>query len=184
MALSQPAPENLPLAREDGALVAELKALLGRYPRPRGGLLPILHRLQARRSFLDDDDLRLAAELTGLSAAEVLSVSSFYTMFRRQRPGRVPLGLCRNISCWLCGSEQLKALIHEELGIGPGQTTPDGAFSFEEVECLGSCGTAPVLEVHGHNFESLSPQQLRRMIQDWKSGREPAAPAPSEGVAR
>ena len=165
-------------------LVDELRALTDHYPTPRGALLPILTRLQEWRTFLADEDLVLAGEITGLSPAEVLSVSSFYTMYRRQKAGKFPLGVCRNIACWLCGSDDLIATIREELGIDPNETTADGMFSLQEVECLGSCGTAPALEIDGHYFEQLTPDGLRKLIADLKSGAvDPSAPRGEEAPA-
>jgi NADH-quinone oxidoreductase E subunit len=144
--------------------VAELRALTQRYPAKRGALLPILHALQARRGHLAPADLKLAGEITGISAAEVFSVVTFYTMFRQQPAGRFPIGVCRNIACWVNGSERLVATIGEELGLKPGERTQDGVFSLQEVECLGSCGTAPCLEIDGRYFENLDPDKVRRLI--------------------
>ena len=116
--------------------------------------------------------MKLAGEITGISAAEVFSVVTFYTMFRQQPAGRFPLGVCRNIACWLNGSEELLAAVERELGITPGQTTGDGAFSLQEVECLGSCGTAPCLEIEGRYFERLDPGKVRRLLERLKSSRD------------
>jgi NADH-quinone oxidoreductase subunit E len=157
------APPSLPEALPD-ALFEELRALTGRYPQKRGALLPILHALQERRGHLAPSDMKVAGELTGLSAAEVFSVVTFYTMYRQRPAGRFPLGVCRNIACWLRGSERLVGTIHAELGIGPGEATKDGLFSLEEVECLGSCGTAPCVEIEGRYFENLSPETLKSLI--------------------
>ena len=144
--------------------VAELRALTQRYPAKRGALLPILHELQARRGHLSPGDMRLAGEITGISAAEVFSVVTFYTMFRQQPAGRFPLGVCRNIACWVNGSEKLVATLKDELGLEPGGRTADGLFSLEEVECLGSCGTAPCLEIDGCYFENLDVAKVRRLV--------------------
>lgn len=157
-------------------VVAELRALPSRYPQQRGALLPILHRIQEWRGHLEPRDLRLAGELTGVSAAEVFSVVTFYTMFRQRPVGRFPLGVCRNISCWVNGSEAIVGAIRDELAIGPGETTADGRFSLEEVECLGSCGTGPCLEIEGRYFENLTPEKVRRLIDRLRAAEgEPAA---------
>ena len=169
MGLNDATTPATPPALDDPALLEELHALTARYPTKRGALLPILHRLQERRGHLTPEDLRLAGRVTEISAAEVYSVTSFYTMFRLRPHGRCPLGVCRNIACWLLGSERLLEVIHEELQLLPGQTTPDGLFSLEEVECLGSCGTAPVLEIHGRYHENLTPDRLRELLRDLKA---------------
>jgi NADH-quinone oxidoreductase subunit E len=157
-------------------LLAELRALPPRYPQPRGALLPILHRLQEFRGHLTPADMRLAGQLVGVAAADVFSVVTFYTMYRQRPVGRFPIGVCRNISCWVNGSEQLVAAIRETIGIGPGETTPDGHFSLEEVECLGSCGTAPCLEIDSCYFEQQSPASVKSLLARLKAGaKEPSA---------
>jgi NADH-quinone oxidoreductase subunit E len=152
--------------QKDSELRSELEQLCNHYPERRGALLPILHRLQQDQGHLTLEDLVLAAEMTKLSPAEVFSVTSFYTMFRLRPAGRRPLGVCRNISCWLCGAEELTKRISDELSIQTGETTADGEFSLEEVECLGSCGTGPVLEVNGRYFENLSPEEIPALLND------------------
>ena len=152
------------------SLLAELRALPSRYPQARGALLPILHRLQEWRGWLAPADMRVAGEIVGLSAAEVFSVVSFYTMYRQRPVGRFPIGVCRNISCWVSGSEELVATVKQELGIAPGETTQDGLFSLEEVECLGSCGTAPCVEIESCYFERFTPAKLRALIASLRAG--------------
>lgn len=167
MSSQPPTPTREPTklaAAYDRELREELRALTGRYPQIRGALLPILTRLQSERGHLTVEDLKLAAELTELSPAEVLSVTSFYTMYHLRPTGRIHLGVCRNISCWLCGSRDVLQTVTEELGVSPGQTTSDGRYSLEEVECLGSCGTGPVLEIESRYFENLTPERTRQLL--------------------
>jgi NADH-quinone oxidoreductase subunit E len=164
-------------APDDDAFRAELRELTTRYPAKRGALLPILTAMQERRGHLEPEDLKLAGELVGISGAEVYSVVTFYTMFRLHPAGRFPIGVCRNISCWLSGSEQVVATLQQELGIAPGQKTADGAFSVGEVECLGSCGSGPCLEVESRYFENLTPANVRELVARLKSSRETPARA-------
>ncbi len=145
-------------------ILAELRALTAHYPQKRGALLPILNRLQEWRGHLAPVDMRLAGELTGVAPADVFSVVTFYTMYRQRPAGRFPLGVCRNIACWINGSEQIVATVKDELGIAPGETTADGRFSLEEVECLGSCGTGPCLEIDSRYFENLTPDKVRALL--------------------
>ncbi len=151
-------------SKVDRACLAELSSLCERYPIPRGALLLILHRLQERRGHLAPSDLKLAAQITTISPAEVYSVASFYSMFRLQPAARFPIGICRNISCWLCGGQKLLDTAREKLGIDLGEATTDGLFSLESVECLGSCDTAPVIEIHGEYFEHLTPSALGTIV--------------------
>ncbi|MBL8843441.1 MAG: NAD(P)H-dependent oxidoreductase subunit E [Planctomycetes bacterium] len=157
-----------PASSEDGppeSLLAELRALPARYPQKRGALLPLLHALQAWRGHLTPADMKLAGELTGVAAADVFSVVTFYTMYRQRPVGRFPIGVCRNIACWVNGSEQIVSTVKAELGIAPGERTADGRFSLEEVECLGSCGTGPCLEIESRYFENLTPDKVRALIE-------------------
>ncbi len=162
----------MPEAEHPEDFVAGLRALTTRYPKKRGAMLPILHALQERRGHLTPADLRLAGELTDVAPADVYSVVTFYTMFRMRPAGRFPIGVCRNIACWVNGSERITATLREELGIAPGERTADGRFSLAEVECLGSCGTAPCLEIDGRYFENLTPDKVRALIAELMS-REP-----------
>jgi NADH-quinone oxidoreductase subunit E len=157
-------------------LVRALEAKTALYPRARGALLPILHELQARRGHLEPDDLRLAASLTGISAAEAVSVASFYTMFRMRPAGRFPIGVCRNRSSSPRSTASIAAALRDELGAGPGQASADGLFSLQEVECLGSCGTAPCLEIDSRYFEELTPDSARDLVRRLRASTgDPAA---------
>lgn len=168
-------PATAPAAAPPDDLMSALRALPSRYPQARGALLPILTRLQEWRGHLTPADMRLAGELVGVAAADVFSVVTFYTMYRQRPVGRFPLGVCRNIACWVNGSEQLVATVRETLGIGPGETTPDGLFSLEEVECLGSCGSAPCLEIDSCYFEQQSPVSVKALLARLKAGAGDAA---------
>lgn len=163
-------PGQAEAAELPASLRAELDALPARYPQRRGALLPILTRLQEWRGHLAPSDLKLAGSLVGVSAAEVFSVVTFYTMYRQRPVGRFPIGVCRNISCWVNGSEKLVESVKQELGIGPGETTADGLFSLEEVECLGSCGTAPCLEIDSCYFEQQTPAKVKELLARLRAG--------------
>lgn len=157
----------------DARLVTELRGLRDHYPQIRGALLPILTRLQeVRGGYLSLEDLSLAGEIVELSPAEVYSVMTFYTMYRLKKPGDRNLGVCRNFACWLCGAEEIVAVIERELKIHPGEVTEDGKFSLEELECLGSCDTAPVLEVDGRYFEKLTADRVRRLLVRLREGAD------------
>jgi NADH-quinone oxidoreductase subunit E len=104
------------------------------------------------------------AELLDLAPQIVREVVTFYTMFHQKPAGRHLLQVCRNVSCWLRGSHQLQKQIEERLGIREGETTPDGRFTLVSVECLGSCGTAPVVMVNDRYHENLGPDALDRLL--------------------
>jgi len=105
-----------------------------------------------RVEFAHNDYLEYLAELMELPLAWVTSVASFYTMYWKEPKGRWHLQLCRNLPCQLRGAGEIQRAIEQRLGIRDGERTPDGRFSFEEVECLASCGTAPVLQVNNQEY--------------------------------
>jgi len=145
-------------------LLQELRALTGRYPTKRGALLLMLHRIQEWRGWIAAADMRLCGDLVGIAAAEVFSVVSFYTMLRTRPGARFPIGVCRNIACHVQGSERVTRALAEKLGCEPGGATADGKFSLHEVECLGSCGSGPCLEIDSRYFENVDADKARRIV--------------------
>jgi NADH-quinone oxidoreductase E subunit len=151
--------------RFSDAALAEYREILGRYPTRRAALMPTLWLAQREFGWLSDPVQAYVAELMELPLAWVTSVVSFYTMYWTAPPGRWHLQLCRNLPCALRGAGELRTLVHDTLGIRHGEKTPDGRFSFEEVECLASCGTAPVLQINnGAYYESLDLEKVRALL--------------------
>ena len=147
------------------AALAEYRALLARYPTRRAALMPTLWLAQREFGWLSVGVQEYVAELMELPLAWVTSVASFYTMYWKEPVGRWHLQLCRNLPCALRGAGELRTLIHDTLGLEHGQRTADGRFSFEEVECLASCGTAPVLQINnGAYHESLDVEKVRTLL--------------------
>ena len=147
------------------AALAEYRDILARYPTRRAALMPTLWLAQREFGWLSDPVQTYVAELMELPVAWVTSVSSFYTMYWKEPVGRWHLQLCRNLPCQLRGAAEIKTLVRDTLGIGHGERTPDGRFSFEDVECLASCGTAPVLQINnGAYHESLDIEAVRALL--------------------
>jgi len=142
----------------------KIQALIPRYPVPRSALIPSLHLAQADAGYLSADVVAEVAEIFRLSPNEVYEVASFYTMFYKKPAGKYVLQVCTNISCMLCDSETIVAHLEKRLGIKPGETTPDGRFTLIEVECLASCGTAPVVQINETYHENLTPEKLDRIL--------------------
>jgi NADH-quinone oxidoreductase subunit E len=143
----------------------EFERIQKRYPERRAALLPALWMAQKEFGYLPPEALGLCADLTGCSPAQVLEVAEFYTMYRKQPCGKNHLQVCRTLSCMLAGSEEIRAAIERKLGLKPGQMTPDGKFSFQEVECLGSCHTSPCLMVNDELHENLTPDKVEALIE-------------------
>jgi NADH-quinone oxidoreductase E subunit len=135
--------------------LAEYHDILTRYPERRAALMPTLWLAQREFGWLPTEVMAYVAELMHLPLAWVTSVASFYTMFWKRPPGRWHLQLCRNLPCALRGSMEIQCAIEQRLGIRDGEKTPDGRFSFEEVECLASCGTAPVMQVNNGAYHEV-----------------------------
>jgi len=143
---------------------AELDRLLSRYPDRAAAILPALHLVQGEVGYVPDEAIPYVAELVGTSPADVEGVATFYTMFERRPMGKHHLQICRNLSCSLMGAEALIDHVSARLGIRPGETTPDGKFTLSVVECLGSCGTAPVMQVGDEYHENLTVESVDALL--------------------
>jgi NADH-quinone oxidoreductase E subunit len=144
---------------------AEILRIRLAYPDPQSALLPAL--VLAQRDYggwLSEEALDEVAEVMGLPPTQVASVATFYSMLHRRPVGRHVVQVCTNLPCSLLGAEHVVEYIGAKLGIQPGQTTPDGAFTLLEVECLGSCGTAPVMQVDDRYYEELSEEKIDHIL--------------------
>ena len=145
---------------------ARIVALRKDYPQSRAALLPALHLAQAEYGYLPRPIVDEIAELLDLLPIQVQEVVSFYPMFQNSKVGRCHIQVCANIACALGGARKLVRQIESKLGIRPGEVTPDGRFSLAEVECLGSCGTAPVIQLNNQPFiERVTAEDIDRVLQ-------------------
>ncbi|HKO22388.1 MAG TPA: NADH-quinone oxidoreductase subunit NuoE [Candidatus Eisenbacteria bacterium] len=142
----------------------QIRDLLQTYETNQSALIPALHVAQGDQGWLSEETQREVAGLLEVSAQEVRGVVSFYTMFLQKPAGKYLLQVCRNLSCSLRGGHRLTKQIEDKLQIKQGETTTDGKFTLIEVECLGSCGTAPVMMVNDAYVEDLTPQALDKML--------------------
>ena len=148
------------------AALAEYREILGRYAPRRGALMPTLWLAQREFGWLSDPVQTYVADLMELPIAWVTSVASFYTMYWKAPKGRWHFQVCRNLPCQLRGAGDVQRAIEGRLGIRGGERTPDGRFSLEEVECLASCGTAPVLQVNNEEYhEALDVRSALALIE-------------------
>ena len=147
--------------------LAECKRLMARYPegRSKSALLPILHVAQSENDgWLSVNAMDAVADLMGLQHIEVYEVASFYSMFHLRPVGQHVLEFCRTTPCMLRGSDDLIAYTEKKLGIHVGETTKDGMFTLKAVECLGSCGSAPMLQCGAKYHENLTPEKVDALI--------------------
>jgi NADH-quinone oxidoreductase subunit E len=148
-------------------LIAEFDVMRRRYPAEATSsmVLPCLRRIQDDRGFVADVDIAGLTAYLGVPRIQIEEVLAHYTQFRRAPIGRWHLQACRNLSCSMRGAEGVIEHLSGKLGIAPGQTTADGRFTLSTVECLGSCGTAPVLMVNEAYHENMSPARLDALIE-------------------
>jgi NADH-quinone oxidoreductase subunit E len=139
--------------------------LIARYPQRRSALLPILFLLQAEDGYVSPAGVAQAAELLGLTKAEVGAVATFYTMFRRRPVGKYLVSVCKTLPCELRGSREIAAAMTERLEVPLGGTDERGMVTVEEVECLAACDGAPVVQVNTENYERLSTEEAMELLE-------------------
>jgi NADH-quinone oxidoreductase E subunit len=144
---------------------ARMRDVAAKYPSARSATLPALHIAQEAEGYVSPAGVAAVAETLGLRDDEVDSVVSFYSMYFKQPVGRHVIKVCTSISCYLRGCDGLLAHLRERLGIAPGETTADGAFTLLPTECLASCGTAPVLQVNNEFVENVTPADADALIE-------------------
>ena len=142
----------------------EFELLLTRYPDKGAVILPALYLAQREFGHVSDEAIVYVAGLLGVSPAQIEGVATFYTMYNRKPVGKYHVQICRNISCSLLGAEHLIEHVAGKLGVKPGGTTPDGKFTLSLAECLGSCGTAPVMQVNDDYYENLTEASIDAIL--------------------
>jgi NADH-quinone oxidoreductase E subunit len=150
---------------------AEIRKIRKEYPDPQSALLPAL--CLAQRDYggwLPEAAFDEVAAVMELPATRVAAVASFYTMLNKEPVGRHLIQVCTNISCSLLGGEHILEYVGRKLGIAVGETTADGRFTLLEVECLGSCGTAPMMQVDDQYYENLTEEKIDRILEQVGDG--------------
>lgn len=135
----------------------QLQQLAARYPRPRSALMPMLHLMQSLEGEVTPDGIAVAAEMVGVSAAEATAVASFYTMYKRRPVGTHHIGVCVNTGCGLLGGDAVYDALSERLGVGHDQSSSDGQFWLERIECQAACTHAPVMTVDWEFMDDVTP---------------------------
>ncbi len=144
----------------------EVKEIVEKYGNERKNLLPILKEIQEKKNFISTEAQQIVADLLGIHPVEVFSVISFYQFLHNQPKGKYIIRLCKSISCELNGKKDVKEEIEKKLGIKAGETTPDGMFSFEEVNCLGLCDVGPAVTVNEQVFTHVTKEKVDEIFQD------------------
>jgi len=149
------------LSQDAERQIASLRAM---YPQRQSALLPALYVAQGEIGYLSDAALDEVAQVLDLPPAEVGSVASFYTMFYRHPVGKNIISLCTNLSCHLLGADTLAGYLCKKLGIGNGETTPDGKVTLEFVECIGACDFAPAMLVNGALYKNMTGEKIDQLL--------------------
>ncbi|HRE88714.1 MAG TPA: NAD(P)H-dependent oxidoreductase subunit E [Myxococcota bacterium] len=151
------------------AALEAIATLRERYPTNQAALIPTLFVAQREFGYLTPATLELVAETLGLPATKVASTATFYTMFNKEPVGRFHIQVCKNISCYLRGSDDVTRAIEDECDVDCGATTSDGLFTLTEVECLAACGRAPVVQVNEDYHEWVTPEGARQLVESLRS---------------
>ena len=143
---------------------AEFERLVVRYPTRESMIMPALWLAQDQQGWISAEAIGYIAERIGTYPAKVFELATFYTMYQLKPVGRYHICVCRTLSCYLRDKQEIVDYLAEEIGITPGQVSNDGKFSLEEVECLGHCGTAPVVQVNGEFHEEMDLDKLKALL--------------------
>jgi NADH-quinone oxidoreductase subunit E len=148
----------------------KIEILKSHYPDSKSVLLPVLWMIQEKYGWISEDAMMYVGDLLKIPYEHILGVVSFYTMFNERPVGKIHLQVCTNVSCMLRGGYELYKYISDKLGIKNKEITEDGMFSIEEVECLGSCATAPMMQVNNKEFhENLTKEKIDELIKSFKT---------------
>lgn len=144
----------------------EVDDILSRYVVKRSALLPLLNLAQREDGFVSESAMQDIAKILDLTPAQVYETVSFYTMFNLKPIGKHHIQVCKSLMCALVGSDDVVNWIQKKLSISPGQTTLDKTFTLSVVECLGSCGTGPMMQVNDDYYEQLHEEKVGRILED------------------
>lgn len=147
-------------------VVAEMESHLTKYPpeRKRSALIPLLFVIQRERGYIDNPGVNFLAKFLGLEVTDVWETATFYSMFNLRKVGKHHIQICKTLSCKIMGEPGITEHICHKLGIHPGQTTEDERFTVSLVECLGSCGTAPMMQIGFDYYEDLTNEKVDQIL--------------------
>ncbi|MDD4617346.1 MAG: NADH-quinone oxidoreductase subunit NuoE [Alphaproteobacteria bacterium] len=158
--------------------MARARKAIQKYPEGRqaSAVLPLLDLAQRQNgNWLSIEAMDYVAKMLEMPPVRVYEVASFYTMFNLKPVGEHLVQVCTTTPCWLRGSGAIVEACKEKLGIGMGETTPDGKFTLRKVECLGACVNGPVVQINDDVYEDLTPQTVEKVLGDLEDGRKPVA---------
>ncbi len=143
---------------------ARLQEMISKYPTKRSAIMAALYIAQEELGVINERAIAWVAARIDAPPVQVMEVATFYTMYYKKPVGKYHVQICRTLSCAICGSKKLSEHFHRRFGLKPGEVSKDGNWSFEEVECLGSCGTAPMCEINDTYFENLTVEKFDKLL--------------------
>lgn len=152
--------------------IEDMRKIIARYPQKRSALLPMLHLVQSVDGRVSPVGIEVCAELLDITTAQVSGVATFYTMYRRRPTGKHHVGVCTTALCAVMGGDYLLEKVEEKLGIKEGETTPDGMFSLERLECNAACDFAPVMMLNWEFMDNMTPELAEKILDDLAAGRK------------
>lgn len=162
--LSQPVDIGGEVASFSPKIEAEIDWHLAKYPVMRSAILPLMFIVQRERGYLDPPGVAYLAKRLGLRITDIWEVATFYSMIHTGPVGKYHIQICKTLSCKIMGEPKITEHVCAKLGIKPGETTADGKFTVSLVECLGSCGTAPMFQIGFDYHEDLTPEKVDRIL--------------------
>jgi len=172
---NNPLPQGAPVPDEiatfSAAVEAEIDGHLAKYPVKRSAILPLMFIVQRERGYLDKPAVAYLADRLGVRVTDIWEVATFYSMIYTEPVGKYHLQVCRTLSCKILGAGEITEHCASRLGIKPGEMSADGQFSLSEVECLGSCGTAPMMQIGFDYYENLTTEKVDEVIEKCRSGQ-------------
>jgi NADH-quinone oxidoreductase E subunit len=147
----------------------KIDGLLKKYPNKKPAVMPVLYLAQEQNGFISNEVIQEVANILEITPEEVLGVVTFYTMYHQKEMGKYHVQVCTNVSCMLRGGYELYDIVKEKLGLDNLEVTEDKVFSLEEVECMGSCGTAPMIAVNEDYYENLTKEKVIEILDSLKN---------------
>jgi NADH-quinone oxidoreductase subunit E len=159
------------MSRLNDQNVAIAREIIGRYPKKKSALIPLVHLSQQQNGYVTEDAMRHVAELIDVTPAEVYGTASFYEMFRFEPTGKYLINICGTMSCALLGANDLMHHAEARLGVKAGSTTDDGLITLQHAECQAACTEAPTLQVNYRHRFRVTPAEFDELVDDLRAGR-------------
>ena len=164
------------------SLLSQVQDILSRYPTKQSAVMPLLWLAQDTWDWLDLDVMRLVARTIEVPPSQVHAVASFYSMFKKAPTGKYLVQVCQTLSCALVGAEGIIKHLEKALDVDAHGHSKDGLFTLLRVECLASCGSAPMMQVNEHFYERLTPETCDQIIAGLRTGKPLSLPRPEVDV--